>query len=87
MQRWGLMMSSNLLLLAGAVGLIGCGVVRVLPIIKQWLPVKERGGRLHEIVDAYSLLHLSLVENGEALEAEHLRTKTLPSAIKPPGDL
>ena len=80
-------MSSTLLIILGVAGLVGSAVSRLWPVLRRCTPRSSRGGRLHEVVDAYSLLHYSLIENGETEEAEHLRTITLPSALKPPGDI
>jgi len=74
-------MSSMLLIIAGVVGLLICGVVRALPYAKGLLKVRPASG-LHRVVDAYAVLHECLAARGEAEQAEHLRTKILPAAVK-----
>ena len=74
-------MNSMLLIIAGVVGLLICGLVRLMPYAKGLLKVSP-SGELHKVVDAYSVLHDCLAACGEAEQAKHLRTKILPAAVK-----
>ena len=79
-------MSSTWLIVAGVVGLLACAVMRVAPHVQKVLQRKGSSGGLHSLIDAYDVLHGTLLRNGETEEADYLRTKSLPAAIKPASE-
>jgi len=75
-------MISTLLISLGAGGLVGCGLVRSWPSLKSLMPARKGSRGLSATVHAFSVLQAALVANGSTAEAEELRTKILPAAVK-----
>ena len=75
-------MISTLLIALGAGGLVGCALVRFWPNRKALMPALKGIRGLAATVHAFSVLQAALVANGSTAEAEELRTKILPAAVK-----
>ena len=75
-------MISTLLIALGAGGLVGCVLVRFWPNLKSLIPARKGIRGLSATVHAFSVLQAALVANGSTTEAEELRTKILPAAVK-----
>ena len=75
-------MISTILIGLGVAGLAVCGFIRIQPYLKSLVPARKGSRGLVDTVEAYAVLQAALLANGSTAEAEELRTKILPAAVK-----